>query len=193
MELTAEGAGKAFVTYIPAYTKRGRPVGQRATQLPFRRQSLQAAMMDSAAVGTEGGGTDAVTTTTAACACCGMDEECTPRYVARMAVQFGAAWDRGCACGLCTEAIKDEALRRGVGLEAARRALAEYVVSAAGAGSGGPAVQVVRPLLQLLKKVIVGSGRARPADLPPAATTPAPHDVHVVGNNHDLISFESCI
>jgi len=143
--------------------------------------------MDSAAAGTtEGGGTDAVTTT-ATCACCGMDEECTPRYVARVAAQFGGAW----VCGLCDEAIKDEAVRRGVGLEAARRAHAEFVVSAARAGAGsGPAVQVVRALLQLLKKVIAAAPAGAAAVLPPA--TPAPHDLHV-GNNHDLISFESCM
>jgi len=144
--------------------------------------------MDSAAAGTtEGGGTDAVTTT-ATCACCGMDEECTPRYVARVAAQFGGAW----VCGLCAEAIKDEAVRRGVGLEAARRAHAEFVASAAaGAASGsGPAVQVVRALLQLLKKVIAAAPAGAAAVLPPA--TPAPHDLHV-GNNHDLISFESCM
>lgn len=148
---------------------------------------MQAAM-DSAAAGTEaGGGTDAVTTT-ATCACCGMDEECTPRYVARVAAQFGGAW----VCGLCAEAIKDEAVRRGVGLEAARRAHAEFVASAAaGAGSGsGPAVQVVRALLQLLKKVIAAAPSGA-AVLPPAAT-PAPHEMHV-GNNHDLVSLESCI
>ena len=82
-ELTTEGAGKAFVvTWSPLSFRSG---GQLSLQ---------------AAAGTEaGGGTDAVTTTAAAatCACCGMDEECTPRYVARVAAQFGGA----CGCAAC--------------------------------------------------------------------------------------------
>ncbi|KAG0543619.1 hypothetical protein BDA96_02G204400 [Sorghum bicolor] len=60
----------------------------------------------------------------------------------------GRAVRRGVwVCGLCAEPIKDEAARRGVGLDAARRAHAEFVVSA---GSGRPAAQVVRALLQLI-------------------------------------------
>ncbi|KAL6846609.1 hypothetical protein ACP4OV_024057 [Aristida adscensionis] len=102
----------------------------------------------------------ATTTTTATCACCGIAEECTARYAARVAAQFGGAW----VCGLCAEAIKDEAARRGVGLEAATRAHAEFVGSVAGAGGAG--VHVARALLQLLKKVISSA----PA-LPPAAAS----------------------
>lgn len=83
---------------------------------------------------------DWVTTTrTATCACCGIGEECTARYVARVAAQFGGAW----VCGLCAEAA-----RRGVGLEDAARAHAEFV---AGARRLGPAAHVVRALLQLLR------------------------------------------
>ncbi|KAF8657633.1 hypothetical protein HU200_059783 [Digitaria exilis] len=100
---------------------------------------------------------DRLTTTTATCACCGIGELCTARYVARVASQFGGAW----VCGLCAEAIKDEAARRGVGLEDAARAHAEFVAAARGPD---PAAHVVRALLQLLrnKKLIAA------AVLPPA-------------------------
>ncbi|XP_004959434.1 uncharacterized protein LOC101754676 [Setaria italica] len=99
----------------------------------------------------------------ATCACCGIGEECTARYVARVAAQFSGAW----VCGLCAEAIKDEAARRGVGLEAAARAQAEFVLSAAAAARSGPAVQVSQALLQLLKKLLAAAPGA--AVRPPAA------------------------
>ena len=59
--------------------------------------------MGSAAADTEGGGgaEAAAATAMATCACCGIGEECTARYVARVAAQFGGAW----VCGLCAEAI----------------------------------------------------------------------------------------
>ncbi|GJN34074.1 hypothetical protein PR202_gb22711 [Eleusine coracana subsp. coracana] len=50
-----------------------------------------------------GGGGETVEVAT--CACCGIGEECTARYVAGVAAQFGGTW----VCGLCAEAIKDEA------------------------------------------------------------------------------------
>ena len=90
--------------------------------------------MGSAAADTEGGGgaeAAAAATAMATCACCGIAEECTARYVARVAAQFGGAW----VCGLCAEAIKDEAARRGVGLEDAARA---RTPSSSGAPRRGP-------------------------------------------------------
>ncbi|RLN34393.1 uncharacterized protein C2845_PM03G33800 [Panicum miliaceum] len=102
----------------------------------------------------------------ATCACCGIGEECTARYVARVAAQFGGAW----ACGLCAEAIKDEAARRGVGLEDAARAHAEFVGSAARSGTSA---QVAQALLQLLKRLLAAARGA--AVLPRAA--PAAHDL----------------
>jgi len=124
--------------------------------------------MGSAAADTEGGGgaeaAEATTAAVATCACCGIGEECTARYVARVAAQFGGAW----VCGLCAEAIKDEAARRGVGLEDAARAHAEFVGSAATARAGH-AAQVAQALLQLLKRLLAA------AVLPRAA--PAAHDL----------------
>jgi len=127
--------------------------------------------MGSAAADTEGGGgaeaAEATTTAVATCACCGIGEECTARYVARVAAQFGGAW----VCGLCAEAIKDEAARRGVGLEDAARAHAEFVGSAA--ARSGHAAQVAQALLQLLKRLLAAAPAA--AVLPRAA--PAAQDL----------------
>ncbi|CAN6204389.1 unnamed protein product [Urochloa humidicola] len=95
----------------------------------------------------------AAATTTTTCACCGIGEECTAGYVARVAAQFAGAW----VCGLCAEAIKDEAARRGVGLEAATRAHAEFVVRERAARSGGHAAQVAQALLELLKKLLAAA------------------------------------
>ncbi|KAF8688337.1 hypothetical protein HU200_042298 [Digitaria exilis] len=107
---------------------------------------------------------DWLTTATATCACCGIRELCTARYVARVAAQFGGAW----VCGLCSEAIKDEAARRGVGLELAARAHAEFVAAACGTG---PAAHVVRALLQLLRnKKLIAAVPAAAGVLPPAAS-----------------------
>ncbi|RLM84804.1 uncharacterized protein C2845_PM04G13660 [Panicum miliaceum] len=129
--------------------------------------------MGSAAADTEGGGgaeAAAVTTAMATCACCGIAEECTARYVARVAAQFGGAW----VCGLCAEAIKDEAARRGVGLEDAARAHAEFVGSAAGAARSGTSAQVAQALLQLLKRLLAA---APGAAVLPRAAPPAAHDL----------------
>ena len=117
--------------------------------------------MGSAAADTEGGGgaEAAAATAMATCACCGIGEECTARYVARVAAQFGGAW----VCGLCAEAIKDEAARRGVGLEDAARAHAEFVGSAATARAGH-AAQVAQALLQLLKRLLAAAPAAQDLD-----------------------------
>ncbi|KAI4316452.1 hypothetical protein L6164_024430 [Bauhinia variegata] len=41
------------------------------------------------------------------CFCCGLMEECTPPYIARVRERYQGRW----ICGLCAEAVKDEALR----------------------------------------------------------------------------------
>ncbi|WOK92069.1 hypothetical protein Cni_G00760 [Canna indica] len=45
----------------------------------------------------------------ATCSCCGLTEECTPAYVARVRERYSGRW----VCGLCGEAIKDEIRRSG--------------------------------------------------------------------------------
>ncbi|KAE8700350.1 hypothetical protein F3Y22_tig00110557pilonHSYRG00256 [Hibiscus syriacus] len=41
------------------------------------------------------------------CECCGFTEECTVAYVTRVRERYQGRW----ICGLCIEAVKDEALR----------------------------------------------------------------------------------
>ncbi|PIA27631.1 hypothetical protein AQUCO_07600060v1 [Aquilegia coerulea] len=41
------------------------------------------------------------------CDCCGLTEECTPTYIAKVRERYQGKW----ICGLCSEAIKDEIFR----------------------------------------------------------------------------------
>ncbi|XP_054817542.1 uncharacterized protein LOC129317203 [Prosopis cineraria] len=41
------------------------------------------------------------------CYCCGLLEECTQAYIARVRERYQGRW----ICGLCAEAVKDESLR----------------------------------------------------------------------------------
>ncbi|KAE8674384.1 endoribonuclease Dicer-like protein 3-like isoform X1 [Hibiscus syriacus] len=43
----------------------------------------------------------------AECDCCGLTEECTPSYIARVREKFEGNW----LCGLCSEAVKYETMR----------------------------------------------------------------------------------
>lgn len=43
----------------------------------------------------------------AKCCCCGLVEECTHAYIARVRERFGGRW----ICGLCAEAVKEERVR----------------------------------------------------------------------------------
>lgn len=45
--------------------------------------------------------------TSVKCYCCGLMEECTLAYIARVRERYQGRW----ICGLCAEAVKDESLR----------------------------------------------------------------------------------
>lgn len=45
------------------------------------------------------------------CECCGLAEECTPAYIARVRSSHRGRW----VCGLCAEAVKEEHRRAGAG------------------------------------------------------------------------------
>ncbi|CAL4970469.1 unnamed protein product [Urochloa decumbens] len=51
----------------------------------------------------------------ARCECCGMSEECTPAYIGAVRRRFSGRW----VCGLCSEAVAEEAGKRGGDREAA--------------------------------------------------------------------------
>ncbi|RRT66061.1 hypothetical protein BHM03_00045886 [Ensete ventricosum] len=44
-------------------------------------------------------------TESAKCECCGLEEDCTEEYISRVKADFGGKW----LCGLCSEAVRDEA------------------------------------------------------------------------------------
>lgn len=58
------------------------------------------------------------------CECCGLFEDCTGAYVRRVRDRFCGRW----VCGLCSEAVKEELVRRG--LQAARHAVREEALRA---------------------------------------------------------------
>lgn len=92
----------------------------------------------------------------AQCGCCGMWEECTVGYMEWVKGRFGGVW----VCGLCQEAIKDEQVRLGVGIEVALRAHATFRETV----SQDPALGVARSVLNLLKKFISSSSSSAPKD-----------------------------
>ncbi|CAN6177858.1 unnamed protein product [Urochloa humidicola] len=51
----------------------------------------------------------------AKCECCGMSEECTPEYIRGVRGRFAGRW----VCGLCAEAVTEEAEKSGAGVEEA--------------------------------------------------------------------------
>ncbi|KAJ1278652.1 hypothetical protein BS78_04G095100 [Paspalum vaginatum] len=51
----------------------------------------------------------------AECECCGMSEECTPAYIGAVRRRFSGRW----VCGLCAEAVAEEAGKNGGDREAA--------------------------------------------------------------------------
>uniref|UniRef100_A0ACD5YJ38 Uncharacterized protein n=1 Tax=Avena sativa TaxID=4498 RepID=A0ACD5YJ38_AVESA len=51
----------------------------------------------------------------AKCECCGMSEECTLAYISKVRQKFSGRW----VCGLCAEAVAEEAWKSGHGIEAA--------------------------------------------------------------------------
>ncbi|RZS24374.1 hypothetical protein BHM03_00057441 [Ensete ventricosum] len=87
----------------------------------------------------------------AECGCCGMWEECTVEYIGWVKEQFGGVW----VCGLCTEAIKDEQARLGVGVEAAMMVHAKFRQVA----SIDPTVRIALSLLHFFKKMISSCDR----------------------------------
>ncbi|KAE8724465.1 protein LURP-one-related 6-like [Hibiscus syriacus] len=56
------------------------------------------------------------------CECCGFTEECTVAYVTRVRNRYQGRW----ICGLCIEAVKDEALRSAT-LISAEEALERHI------------------------------------------------------------------
>eukprot|EP01018_Ginkgo_biloba_P024278 Gb_26827 [translate_table: standard] len=82
----------------------------------------------------------------AKCECCGLKEECTPAYIARVRDRFYGRW----VCGLCGEAVKDELCKAesGIGMEDALKAHMQFCTQF----NANPAVNVAEAMRQLLRR-----------------------------------------
>ncbi|OAY83224.1 hypothetical protein ACMD2_18029 [Ananas comosus] len=80
------------------------------------------------------------------CECCGLAEECTRSYVARVRSGFCGRW----VCGLCSEAVAEE-LRRHVVKEEALRAHME-VCRRFSKVAANPAVALVGTMVEILRR-----------------------------------------
>ncbi|KAI4364380.1 hypothetical protein MLD38_020478 [Melastoma candidum] len=78
------------------------------------------------------------------CECCGLKEECTPDYISSVKSKFDGKW----LCGLCSEAVRDEVLRR-PGVEDAVRAHMSFCGKMK---SNNPAVRVADGMRQMLRR-----------------------------------------
>jgi Protein of unknown function (DUF1677) len=80
----------------------------------------------------------------AECECCGLREDCTHDYISNVKADFGGRW----LCGLCSESVKDEAGKAGMGeIEDAVRAHMSFC----GKFNSNPAIGVAEGMRQLLK------------------------------------------
>ncbi|KAJ0981109.1 hypothetical protein J5N97_009364 [Dioscorea zingiberensis] len=110
-----------------------------------------------------------------ACGCCGIKEECTVGYIAKMKARHGGKW----VCGLCAEAVKEEARRAGRRISP-EEALARHTsfieafrAATASAQSDGADDRLVSVMRQLLRRSIdsprAGRIRSTPSSPRPKA------------------------
>ncbi|CAL9072185.1 unnamed protein product [Musa textilis] len=104
-------------------------------------------------------------TESAKCECCGLEEDCTEEYISRVKADFGGKW----LCGLCSEAVRDEAgkgrRKKGYGgLEEAVRAHASFRRRP----HSNPAIDVVDGMRRMLWR------RRRSVDMPSASSSGKP-------------------
>ncbi|KAI4378862.1 hypothetical protein MLD38_016286 [Melastoma candidum] len=78
------------------------------------------------------------------CECCGLKEDCTPDYISSIKSMFHGKW----LCGLCSEAVRDEALR----LPGVEDALRAHMSFCGNVKSNNPAVRVADGMRQLLRR-----------------------------------------
>ncbi|KAK9137379.1 hypothetical protein Sjap_007973 [Stephania japonica] len=87
----------------------------------------------------------------AKCECCGLKEECTQEYIGEVKEKFNGRW----LCGLCAEAVGDEALRgnkkskRPFGVDEAVKAHMSFCRKF----RANPAVRVADGMKQMLRKM----------------------------------------
>uniref|UniRef100_A0A0E0LCI7 DUF1677 family protein n=1 Tax=Oryza punctata TaxID=4537 RepID=A0A0E0LCI7_ORYPU len=86
----------------------------------------------------------------ARCECCGMSEECTPEYIRGVRARFSGRL----VCGLCAEAVAEEAARNGGagGMEAALRAHTAVCKRFNGFGRTHPVLFQAEAMREILRK-----------------------------------------
>ncbi|GLJ17895.1 hypothetical protein SUGI_0313290 [Cryptomeria japonica] len=118
----------------------------------------------------------------AKCECCGLKEDCTPAYIARVRERFHGRW----VCGLCAEAVKDELCRseRSISMEDAVTAHRQFCSQF----NANPAVNVAEAMRQLLRRRFESSRVLRPTQS--SSSLPVAEDV---GRPASLGRTTSCL
>lgn len=84
----------------------------------------------------------------AKCECCGMSEECTPEYIRGVRGRFSGRW----VCGLCAEAVTEEAEKSGGSREEALRAHMGVCKRFNGFGRTHPVLFQAEAMREILRK-----------------------------------------
>ncbi|OVA15504.1 Protein of unknown function DUF1677 [Macleaya cordata] len=86
----------------------------------------------------------------AKCECCGLKEDCTQDYINEVKAKFDGKW----LCGLCAEAVRDEAMRSGKKKQSSSIILIDEAVKAhmsfCRKFKSNPAVRVADGMRQML-------------------------------------------
>ncbi|XP_054807389.1 uncharacterized protein LOC129309729 [Prosopis cineraria] len=81
------------------------------------------------------------------CECCGLKEDCTPDYIGQVKAKFEDKW----LCGLCSEAVRDEASRGKKPISAMEEAVKAHM-SFCRKFKSNPAVRVADGMRQILRR-----------------------------------------
>jgi hypothetical protein len=84
----------------------------------------------------------------AKCECCGMSEECTPEYIRDVRGRFSGRW----VCGLCAEAVTEEAEKSGASREEALRTHMGVCKRFNGFGRTHPVLFQAEAMREILRK-----------------------------------------
>ncbi|XP_078164749.1 uncharacterized protein LOC144559561 [Carex rostrata] len=84
----------------------------------------------------------------AQCECCGLNEECTQEYIVEVKSNFGGKW----LCGLCSEAVRDEVVRRKKNEDVSLEEAVNDHMSFCRMFKSNPAIRVAEGMRQMLRK-----------------------------------------
>ncbi|KAL5728576.1 hypothetical protein ACHQM5_001645 [Ranunculus cassubicifolius] len=85
----------------------------------------------------------------AKCDCCGLTEECTLSYIAKVRERYGGRW----ICGLCAEAVKDEIFRSGTFISS-EEALNRHMNFCKKFNSSTPPTRSAEHLISAMKHIV---------------------------------------